>query len=71
VPALEKAVSPPTNRFRDLVTRYMRKFDTLLVQSGKGRSRGHALRATFLTADVGKLYLIIDPHARQAWEKLN
>lgn len=68
VPALEKLFATD-NRFRDLVTRYMRKFDTLLVQSGKADPED-MLRATFLTADVGKLYLIMT-RTLGSVEKLN
>jgi hypothetical protein len=68
VPALEKLFATD-NRFRDLVVRYMRKFDLLLVQSGKADPED-MLRATFLTADVGKLYLIMT-RTLGSVEKLN
>ena len=68
VPALEQLFEKD-NRFRDLVTRYMKKFESLLVQGGKADPED-MLRATFLTADVGKLYLIMS-RTLGSVEKLN
>ncbi len=57
VPALEQRYQRD-DRFRDLVDRYIRRFETLLGQSHPVDPES-VLSATFITADVGKLYLIL------------
>jgi methyl-accepting chemotaxis protein len=57
VPALEQRYQRD-ERFRDLVDRYVAKFETLLGQSQQADSEA-VLSAAFITADVGKLYLIL------------
>jgi hypothetical protein len=57
VPALEQRYQRD-ERFRDLVDRYIRRFETLLGQSHPVDPES-VLSATFITADVGKLYLIL------------
>ena len=44
--------------FRDKVTRYMNQFESLLTQATDCDPE-QVLSATFLTADVGKLYLLL------------
>jgi hypothetical protein len=57
VPALEQRYQRD-ERFRDLVDRYVAKFETLLGQSQQVDTEA-VLSAAFITADVGKLYLIL------------
>ena len=45
-------------RFRAQVTRYLNQFEMLLNQAAECDPE-HVLSATFMTADVGKLYLIL------------
>jgi hypothetical protein len=45
-------------RFRELVSRYMSTFEQLLTQANEIEPDG-TLNATFITADVGKLYLVL------------
>ncbi len=44
--------------FRDLVDRYLRAFETLLTQSGRA-DPDSTLSAALLSADIGKLYLVL------------
>ena len=44
--------------FRNKVTRYMNQFESLLTQA-TDCDQEQVLSATFLTADVGKLYLLL------------
>jgi hypothetical protein len=57
VPALEQRYQRD-ERFRDLVDGYVAKFETLLGQSQQADSES-VLSAAFITADVGKLYLVL------------
>jgi hypothetical protein len=57
VPALEQRYQRD-DRFRDLVDRYIRRFETLLGQTQPVDPES-VLSAAFITADVGKLYLIL------------
>jgi len=57
VPALEQRYQRD-ERFRDQVDRYVSKFETLLSQSQQTDPES-VLSATFITADVGKLYLVL------------
>jgi uncharacterized protein YoxC len=57
VPALEQRYQRD-ERFRDQVDRYMVRFETLLNQSQQIDPES-VLSAAFITADVGKLYLIL------------
>jgi hypothetical protein len=57
VPALEQRYQRD-ERFRDLVDRYVAKFETLLGQSQQADNES-VLSAAFITADVGKLYLVL------------
>ena len=45
-------------RFREQATRYINQFESLMSQAS-GCDPEHVLSATFLTADVGKLYLLL------------
>ena len=44
--------------FRDYVTRYLEEFETLLDESQK-RDHNSMLHATFLSSDMGKVYMIL------------
>ena len=44
--------------FREYVTRYIGEFDTLLDQARKWDYE-NLLHTTFMTADIGKLYLLL------------
>ena len=44
--------------FRDYVSRYLQEFETLLQEAGK-RDQGSALTQTFLSSDVGKVYMLL------------
>ena len=57
VPALEQRYQRD-ERFRDQVDRYVAKFETLQTQSQQVDPES-VLSAAFITADVGKLYLIL------------
>lgn len=57
IPAIEQRYSRD-ERFRDIVDRYMRKFEDLLSQSAKADPEA-VLNAAIITADVGKLYLVM------------
>jgi hypothetical protein len=57
-PGLIKQKFEEDPNFRDYVLRYLNQFETLLAQA---RECDHqdVLGATFVTADVGKLYLLL------------
>jgi hypothetical protein len=57
IPAIEQRYDRD-DRFRDMVTRYMGKFEDLLRESNTADPES-VLNATFITADVGKLYLVL------------
>jgi len=57
IPAIEQRYSRD-ERFHDLVDRYLRKFEDLLTQSAKADPEA-VLNAAIITADVGKLYLVM------------
>ena len=44
--------------FRDYVTRYLEEFEKLLDESAK-RDTDSMLHATFLSSDMGKVYMIL------------
>jgi len=45
-------------RFRELAARFIAKFETLLAESGRA-DPDDVLNTAFLTADIGKLYLLL------------
>jgi len=57
VPAIEQRYEGDP-RFRELVTRYVTTFEDLLTKANEIEPEG-TLNATFITADVGKLYLVL------------
>jgi chromosome segregation ATPase len=57
IPALAQRYEKDT-RFRDLAERFTSKFEELLAQAGKADPQ-NVLNTAFLTADIGKLYLLI------------
>jgi hypothetical protein len=57
IPAIEKRYEED-DKFRIQVTRYMNQFESLMSQASECDSE-HVLSATFLTADVGKVYLLL------------
>ena len=57
IPAIEQRYQRD-ERFHDMVDRYVRKFEDLLTQSDSADPES-ILNATFITADVGKLYLVM------------
>jgi hypothetical protein len=57
IPAIEQRFDRD-DRFRDMVSRYMNKFEDLLRESNTADPES-VLNATFITADVGKLYLVL------------
>ena len=44
--------------FRDYVTRYLSEFEVLLVEAKKRDQEG-LLKNTFLSSDVGKVYMLL------------
>ena len=46
------------SEFRDYVTRYINDFDSLLNHSAK-LDQDSMLRTTFLSSDVGKVYMLL------------
>jgi len=44
--------------FRDYVSRYLQEFEILLKEAGK-RDQGSVLTQTFLSSDVGKVYVLL------------
>jgi hypothetical protein len=64
VPALEQRYAKDI-KFRDLVMRFTGKFEDLLAQAGKADS-DNVLSTAFLTADIGKLYLVIQRNLGKA-----
>jgi hypothetical protein len=57
IPAIEQRFGRD-DRFREMVTRYMAKFEDLLRESNAADPES-VLNTTFITADVGKLYLVL------------
>jgi ABC-type transporter Mla subunit MlaD len=57
VPAIEQRYDGDP-KFRELVTRYMNTFEDMLSKANEIEPEG-TLSATFITADVGKLYLVL------------
>ncbi|QEX24339.1 hypothetical protein FRZ61_42800 [Hypericibacter adhaerens] len=57
VPAIEQRYKDD-DRFRDMVERYMERFEELLAQAQEADPES-VLNAAFITADVGKLYLVL------------
>jgi methyl-accepting chemotaxis protein len=57
VPAIEQRYRDD-DRFRDMVERYMGRFEELLAQAQEADPES-VLNAAFITADVGKLYLVL------------
>jgi hypothetical protein len=66
IPAIEQRYHRD-ERFRDMVDRYIHKFEDLLTQSGIADPEA-VLNATFITADVGKLYLVMAKSLGRATE---
>ena len=64
VPALEQRYAKDI-KFRDLVMRFTGKFEDLLAQAGKADT-DNVLSTAFLTADIGKLYLVIQRNLGKA-----
>jgi hypothetical protein len=57
IPALEQRFDRD-ERFKDMVTRYIARFDELMAEASTADPEG-MLRTVFITADVGKLYLVL------------
>jgi hypothetical protein len=57
IPALEQRFERD-QRFRDMVSRYIGRFDELMAEASVADPEG-MLRTCFITADVGKLYLVL------------
>lgn len=57
IPAIEQRYAED-DRFRDLVSRYMDRFEVLLARAQEIDPE-NVLNAAFITADVGKLYLVL------------
>ena len=57
IPAIEQRYQRD-ERFHDIVDRYIKKFEDLLTQSAKADPEA-VLNAAIITADVGKLYLVM------------
>jgi hypothetical protein len=57
IPAIEQRYADD-DRFRDLVSRYMERFEALLAHAQEIDPE-NVLNAAFITADVGKLYLVL------------
>ncbi|MGH6880088.1 hypothetical protein [Hypericibacter sp.] len=57
VPAIDQRYKDD-DRFRDMVERYMGRFEELLAQAQEADPES-VLNAAFITADVGKLYLVL------------
>jgi hypothetical protein len=57
VPAIDQRYKED-DRFRDMVERYMGRFEELLAQAQEADPES-VLNAAFITADVGKLYLVL------------
>jgi len=57
IPAIEQRFDQD-DRFRELVERFMVKFEELLRESNRADPES-LLNATFITADVGKLYMVL------------
>jgi hypothetical protein len=57
IPALEQRYDRD-DRFKDMVTRYINRFDELMAEASTADPEG-MLRTVFITADVGKLYLVL------------
>jgi hypothetical protein len=64
VPALEQRYAKDV-KFRDLVMRFTGRFEELLAQAGKADT-DNVLSTAFLTADIGKLYLVIQRNLGKA-----
>jgi hypothetical protein len=57
IPALEQRFRRD-EKFRQMVTSYMARFEDLLAQASEADPES-TLNATFITADIGKLYLVM------------
>jgi hypothetical protein len=66
IPAIEQRYQRD-ERFHDMVDRYVQKFEDLLTQSDSADPES-ILNATFITADVGKLYLVMTRSLGRATE---
>jgi anti-sigma-K factor RskA len=55
------------DKFQDMVDRYLAKFEDLLKHSASADPES-VLSATFITADVGKLYLVMSRSLGRATE---
>jgi hypothetical protein len=64
VPGLEQRFGQD-QKFRDLVTRYIKRFEELLAQADAADPES-LLNSTFITADIGKLYLVLSRNLGRA-----
>jgi ABC-type transporter Mla subunit MlaD len=67
IPAIEQRYEQDA-RFRDMVSRYLSKFEELLREANSADQES-LLNATFITADVGKLYLVLQRSLERAGHK--
>jgi hypothetical protein len=66
VPAIQQRYQRD-DKFQDMVDRYVAKFEDLLKHSASADPES-VLSATFITADVGKLYLVMSRSLGRATE---
>jgi len=66
IPAIEQRYQRD-DKFQDMVDRYLAKFENLLSHSASADPES-VLSATFITADVGKLYLVMSRSLGRATE---
>ena len=66
IPAIQQRYQRD-DKFQDMVDRYINKFEDLLTHSASADPES-VLNATFITADVGKLYLVMSRSLGRATE---
>jgi hypothetical protein len=66
IPAIQQRYQRD-DKFQDMVDRYIRKFEELLTNSTSADPES-VLNAAFITADVGKLYLVMSRSLGRATE---
>ena len=66
IPAIQQRYQRD-DKFQDMVDRYIRKFEELLANSASADPES-VLNAAFITADVGKLYLVMSRSLGRATE---
>ena len=66
IPAIQQRYQRD-DKFQDMVDRYIRKFEELLTNSASADPES-VLNAAFITADVGKLYLVMSRSLGRATE---